>query len=182
MNKATSTKRIMGKAICLAVIVLSASLFVHASQASDGKEHENHTKEKGSELQLSHDLKALLNQEMNEIENGMMQIIPAIAAGDWETITDIAIRIKDSFILKQKLTEKQIEELHRSLPTEFVAMDQDYHATAEKLAHSAHRQEAELVNFYFYKLHSQCIKCHAEYATERFPGLRKNEHAKGGQH
>ena len=169
----------MGKAICLAVIVLSASFLVHASQASNGKEHENHTKEKGSELQLSHDLKALLNQEMNEIEAGMMQIVPAIAAGEWETITNIAVKIKNSFILKQKLTKKQLEELHHSLPADFVKMDQGFHSTAESLAHSAHRQDAELVNFYFYQLHSQCIKCHAAYATERFPGLKEDGHLEG---
>ncbi len=172
----------MKRFIYLAVIALSIYYFISISLASEFDQHENHTIEKRSELHLSHDLKVILNQEMNGIEKGMMKIIPAISAGYWETIINIATKIKESFILKQKLTQKQIEELRRSLPPEFIEMDQRFHSTAGKLAHAAHQQDSELVNFYFYKLHSLCIKCHSTYASDRFPNLKKSNYGKTGHH
>ncbi len=180
MPKEKSVKRIMEKTIYLAVIALAICCFVSNSQASDDQQHEKHTIEERSKLHLSHDLKVILNQEMNGIEQGMMKIIPAISAGNWENINNIARKIKNSFILKQKLTKEQIAELHDSLPAAFIEMDHSFHATAEKLAHAAMQHDAELVNFYYYKLHGQCIKCHSKYALERFPNLEKIQHGKSG--
>ncbi len=119
---------------------------------------------------------------MNEIEKGMMTIIPAIAAGNWESIAKLAQKIKDSFILKQKLTKEQMKELHHSLPPGFVEMDQRFHTTAEKLAHAAHQGDGELVNFYFYKLHSQCMNCHSKYASKRFSNLKSSQQAEADHH
>ena len=173
MNKEDkSIKILMRKLFCITVIVLATCCVISISQASDDKHHENHAIEKHSKIHLSHDLKVILNQEMTEIEGGMMKIIPAISAGKWEAIANIATKIKSSFIMKQKLTQKQLEELHSSLTTEFIEMDRNFHSTAGKLAHAAHQHDSELVNFYFYKLHSQCIKCHSKYASERFPNLK----------
>jgi len=177
-----SVKKVMKKAIYLAMIASATYCFISISQASEVKEHETPTIEKSSKLHLSHDLKVILNQEMNEIQEGMMKIIPAISAGNWETIANIAKKIKNSFILKQKLTQKQIEELHGSLPAEFIEMDHNYHSTAGKLAHAALQHDGELVNFYFYKLHSQCIKCHSKYASERFPNFKKDKHGNSENH
>ena len=172
----------MRKTTWLAVIAMVTFYFISISHASDVKKHEGHTIEERSELHLSHDLKVILNQEMNEIEDGMMKIVPAISAGNWETIANTARKINNSFILKQKLTQKQIEELHNSLPSEFIEMDHSFHSTAEKLAHAAQQRDGELVNFYFYKLHSKCIMCHSKYASERFPDLKKIKQGKSDQH
>ncbi|MDX2495680.1 MAG: hypothetical protein QNK27_12025 [Desulfuromusa sp.] len=106
--------------ICLAMVVLASYFFIGMSQAAEADPHGKNMLEKHSEFHLSHDLKVILNQEMNAIQEGMMKIIPAIATGDWETIAEIAKNINDSFILKQKLTQKQIEELHHSLPAGFI--------------------------------------------------------------
>jgi hypothetical protein len=182
MTREKSEKKSTRKAICLAVIALATCYFIGMSQASEVEQQKKHTDEERSELHLSHDLRVILNQEMNGIEGGMMKIIPAISSGNWETIANIAKKIKDSFILKQKLTQKQLEELHRSLPAEFIEMDQSFHATAEKLAHAAYQHDGELVNFYFYNLHSQCLKCHSKYASERFPNLKKGQQGKSDQH
>jgi hypothetical protein len=179
MTNENCVKRIMRKAICFAVIASSICFFISTARASEGKKRESHTIEERPAIHLSHDLKVILNQEMNEIEQGMIKIIPAISAGNWEKITKIAKKIKNSFILKQKLTEKQIEELHHSLPTEFIEMDHSFHSTAGKLAHAALEHDDELVNFYFYKLHSQCLNCHSKYASERFPKLKKIQQNKG---
>jgi hypothetical protein len=178
MTKEKSVKNIMRKAICFAVIASLTCFFISVGQASEAKQSEKHTIEERGAVHLSHDLTVILNQEMNEIEQGMMKIIPAISAGNWENITNIAKKIKNSFILKQKLTEKQIEELHQSLPAEFIEMDHSFHATAGKLAHAALEHDGELVNFYFYKLHNQCMKCHSKYAAERFPNLKKSQQGK----
>ncbi len=166
----------MKKVIGLVVIAATTFWVFSIGQASEAKQHEGHSVEERTGLHLSHDLKAVLNQEMNEIQEGMMKMIPAISAGNWEVIADVAARIENSFILKQELTREQIEELHDSLPAEFVEMDHGFHSTAGKLAHAAHEHDGELVNFYFYKLHTQCTKCHSKYATERFPNLKKLEH------
>ena len=61
-------------------------------------------------------------------------------------------------------------------------MDHSFHSTAEKLAHAANQHDAELVNFYFYKLHSQCVKCHSKYALERFPSLKKMHQGESDHH
>ena len=182
MTRWKSTKTSMKKIIILAMITSTAYCLIGTSQASEAEQHKGHAIEEHSGLQISNDLKVVLNQEMNGIEEGMMKIIPAIAAGDWETIAHIAQKIKNSFILKQKLTQEQIEELHHSLPAEFIEMDHGFHATAGKLAHAAHQHDVELVNFYFYKLHSQCTKCHSKYASERFSNFKKNQHEKGEHH
>ena len=178
MSNEKSVKRIIRKAMCFAVIASSTCFFIGITQASDAKQHASHTTEEGSTIHLSHDLKKILNQEMNEIEQGMMEIIPAISAGNWETIVKIAKKIKKSFILKQKLTKKQMAELHHSLPAEFIEMDQNFHSTAGKLADAALEHDGELVNFYFYKLHSQCIDCHLKFSANRFPKLKKSQHNK----
>ena len=173
------------KATIVAMIFFATYCFISTSHASEKKQPENHNtdnREKGFELHLSHDLNALLNQEMNEIESGMTKIIPAISAGNWDTITHIATKIKNSFILKQKITPKQIEELHSSLPKEFIALDQNFHSTAGKLAHAALDHDIELVNFYFYKLHEKCTKCHSQYASERFPNFKSFKQGKEDQH
>lgn len=73
-----------------------------------------------------------------------------------------------------------MKELHHSLSAEFVEMDQNFHSTAAKLSRAAHQQDGELVNFYFYRLHSQCISCHSKYATERFSNFKKIQQGKSG--
>lgn len=173
MIKEKSVKKNMKKVICLAFIALTTYCFISISQASEDKHHDTHKINNGLKLHLSKELKDILNQEMNEIQDGMMKIIPAISEGNWETIANIAIKIQNSFILKQKLTQKQIEELHGSLSEEFIEMDHGFHSTAGRLVHAAHQQDGELVNFYFYKLHSKCLKCHSKYASERFPNFKK---------
>ncbi len=168
-----SIKYLVKISIFLVMVVAGSSVFAGSSQAS-GDHHESAEKNNHSSLELSSGVVDLLNQEMRGIEGGMQSILPAISAGDWEEIATISQKIKASFILKQKLTKEQRQELHRTLPADFVAMDQYFHLTAGKLAKAAHQQDSELVSFYYYKLHNQCAKCHTKYAAERFPSLSKS--------
>lgn len=135
-----------------------------------------------NEIHLSADLHHLLNREMAAIENGMQELVPLIAAGEWAQVASIARKISDSFIMKQKLTAAQKEELHRVLPRQFVEMDQDFHASAGMLAHAAGMKNSDVVNFYFYKLNTACVSCHTKYASQRFPGLAQGNESDGHQH
>ncbi|MDA3806273.1 MAG: cytochrome c [Thiomicrorhabdus sp.] len=132
-------------------------------------------------IHISPDLKKILNQEMSAIQKGMMELIPAIVAGDFEQIASIGKNIKASFIMKQKLTKDQKKELHRALPPSFIEMDQSFHKSAGMLAHAAEQKNSDVVTFYFYKLNDSCVSCHSKFATDRFPGLVKTAE-KDGHH
>ena len=150
-------------------------LAVAASHGDHGKPETDHghlaKPEMATGAQLSPALMTLLNQEMALIQKGMMDLIPLIAAGEWDDAAAIGKQIKASFILKQKLTAAQKEELHRILPELFVEMDQDFHKFAGMLAHAAEMKNADVVNFYFYKMTAACVSCHGKFAATRFPGL-----------
>jgi len=122
-------------------------------------------------IQLDNSIQQLLQQEMQAIQTGMMALVPAIASGDWNKVTEIGKQIEGSYLLKQKLTAEQRHALHKSLPAEFIKQDQAFHHSAGMLAHAAEMRHTDIVNFYFYKLNTACVECHTEFATERFPGL-----------
>ncbi len=164
---------------CLAPFVQAASHEQHENTAKPDAEHVQHVKPQPSQrVALSPDLLALLNQEMGLIQQGMMDLVPAIAAGEWDKVSAIGQKIKASFILKQKLTDAQKEELHRVLPQQFIEMDMAFHKSAGMLAHAAEMKNADVVNFYFYKMNAACVSCHGKYAAERFPGLTNGDEGK----
>ena len=159
---------------CLPQFILAASHEHHENDAKPDAERAHHMQSKPSHgIQLSPSLLALLNQEMGLIQQGVMDMVPAIAAGEWGKVSALGQKIKESFILKQKLTDAQKEELHRVLPQQFIDMDMDFHKSAGMLAHAAERKNADVVNFYIYKMNAACVSCHGKYAAERFPGLAK---------
>lgn len=155
------------------VLLFTAVLFsvTPLALAAEHKHHEKPATEHA--IEISPDLKKLLNQEMAAIQKGMMDLIPAMAAGEWADVATIGKNIKASFIMKQKLTKSQKEELHRVLPPAFIEMDQSFHHSAGMLAHAAEMKNADVVNLYFSKLNQACVSCHAKFATDRFPGLVK---------
>jgi hypothetical protein len=136
----------------------------------------------GNNILLSAELRNLLGEEMVAIENGMKNLVPAISSGEWEKVASIAQNISNSFIMKQKLTTAQKDELHRALPGHFIEMDQDFHNSAGMLAHAAGMKNADVVNFYFFKMNSACVACHTKYATKRFPGLLKGNEGDSHNH
>ncbi len=126
---------------------------------------------KKNQINLSSELKHILSMEMNAIQKGMIELVPAIASGNWQKIEEIGEKIRDSYIMKQRLSKDQIEELHHSLPPMFQELDHSFHKAAGMLAHTAKMKNTELVSFYFYKLNDACTKCHSKYATRRFPSF-----------
>jgi hypothetical protein len=117
---------------------------------------------------LSPELRALLKQEMLSIQDGMQKIVPAFASGNLQEVSDIAAKINNSFILKQKITTVQKHELHEKLPKGFILKDQQFHQYAAMLEHVSNKSHTELVGFYYSKLLESCVGCHSEYASHRF--------------
>ncbi len=122
-------------------------------------------------LQLPANIKPLLLEEMQQLQQGMMNLTPAIVSGNWDKIANIAKKMQHSYIMKQKLTSLQIQSLHQSLPQDFIHLDHNFHRLAGMLAHVAEEKKMELVNFYVYKLTEACVQCHSKYARQRFPTL-----------
>ncbi len=163
------TQRMQIKKTALLILL---TVLLAGPQLAPAKDHGHATEAPADRgIQLSPALKKLLNQEMEAIQKGMMALVPAIASGKWDEVADIGKNIKASFIMKQKLSKAQREELHHALTPAFIEMDQAFHKSAGMLAHAAEMKNSDVVNFYFFKLNEACVSCHAKYATSRFPGL-----------
>jgi hypothetical protein len=159
-------------------IVLLVILLPTISYGEEKLKHKESDNVSGVEA-LSHDLRNLLSQEMQALQSGMMSIIPAYTSGDWSEIETIAGKIKNSYILKQSLTENQVKELHSVLPHEFLEKDQRFHYLAGMLEHAAKNKKPELINFYFSKMNESCVNCHTVFATHKFTELtakKKDKH------
>ena len=116
-----TTLTIVAIFFCLPQIVLATSHDDHGHKEMQDAKKAHHMESKASHgVRLSPELLALLNQEMGLIQQGVMDLVPAIAAGDWDKVATIGQKIKKSFILKQKLTDAQKKELHRVLPQQFI--------------------------------------------------------------
>ena len=152
------------------VLVLVVSSLVQA-----GEHNMDH--KSGNGLGLSDNLKELLKQEMNEIKKGMESLIFSIASGDWEKTAKTGHDIKHSYIIKKKLTESQRHELHEKLPMQFREIDKKFHYYAGMLSHAAKERDAELVNYFFYKMNESCTSCHSKFVKDRFEGFKqRNRH------
>lgn len=162
----------MLKKVSLAVLLTSSTLL------AQNKEHYN---EPMGVATLSSEVRVVLSQEMISLEKAMKAILSSMIAGDYRTIEETAVKIKNSFILKQKLTPVQKEELHTKLPQSFIAQDSTFHNDAAMLEHVANIKNPELTQFYFNKMLNACVSCHQSFAQEKFPLLKpienQNHHA-----
>lgn len=123
-------------------------------------------------LSLSPKLRSALVAEMVGVKAGVAELSGLIAMGEWKAAAQHAERIRDSYIMKQKLTREELEELERSLPAGFVEKDGQFHRHADGLAHAALENNYELEVFYFSKMMESCGACHARYATDVFEGFK----------
>ncbi len=120
---------------------------------------------------LSPELRDLLTKEMVALQEGMQSILPAYVSGNLDEVAKISGKIKNSFILKQQITDKQRQELGTKLPKSFISMDKNFHEYAGMLEHVSEMKNTELVGFYYSKLTESCVACHTEHAQHRFPAL-----------
>ncbi len=123
-------------------------------------------------LPLSPKLRVALVAEMVGVKAGVAELSGLIAMGEWEAAAQRAEHIRDSYIMKQKLSRAELEELEQSLPGDFVEMDSQFHRHADGLAHAALEHNYELEAFYFSKMMEGCGACHARYATDVFKGYK----------
>ncbi len=133
-------------------------------------QHDHHDAEV-SGIVLSAEVAALLGEEMRSIEKGLGSLMIAMASGDWPHVAETGEQIEKSYILAQRLTPEQREELGRALPQRFKTLDATFHRAAGKLAGAARAGDGELAVFYAYKLMEVCVACHESYASDRFPGF-----------
>lgn len=133
-------------------------------------------------LAISPELTELLREEMRGISGGVQTLVTAIATGDWKTIADTSAQIRASYIMEQKLTAAQKQELETALPEVFKIMDANFHREAANLGHAAEARDAELTSFYFYRMVESCVACHSAYAVTRFPTLAAGAAAEPQQH
>lgn len=131
---------------------------------------------------LSPELRELFRQEMLGLQNAMVELVPAIVSGDWESTARLADRMQAGFVLNRQLTGAQREELHHTLPEGFLERDVEFHELARGLATAAHARRPELVTFHFYKLADSCVSCHSRFATHRFPAFAPKEAPPGHSH
>jgi len=150
--------------------LFSFALSTSFTYAEEKHEHEMQKEATGVES-LSPKLRELLSKEMVALQSGMMAVIPAYVSGHWNEIEAIGHKMKNSYILKQNLSEEQVHELHSSLPEGFIKLDQQFHYLAGMLSHAAEMKKPELIGFYFSELNESCVSCHTQYATHKFPEL-----------
>ncbi|ABA57577.1 hypothetical protein Noc_1069 [Nitrosococcus oceani ATCC 19707] len=131
---------------------------------------------------LSPELRALLGKEMRALEEGMQSIITAYVSGNLEKVSNIAEKMKNSFILKQEITNGQKHELVNKISRSFLRLDKKFHEYAGMLQHVAKEKHIELVGFYYYKLTEACVVCHSNFASHRFPKLKFDATKEGHNH
>ena len=145
--------------IILAMLIVGFSLSLNASEP------------KGVES-LTPELRTLLSKEMVGIEKGMKDIFTNIIYGKYGNVKKIATNIKNSFILKKKLTKSQKVELHTKLPKEFLLIDKSLHQDAGALARAADLKDVTLMNFYYSRMTNTCVKCHSKFAKSKFSDFK----------
>jgi len=162
-------------------LVLGIMLAPHATGLAEPS-HDHDAPPARAALELSPDLHRLLQREMAAIQSGMQSLVPDIAAGNWAGMAKTGEQLQNTYIFRQQLTTAQREELDAKLPPGFLELDQSFHHDAGMLAHAAHMKNADVVNFYFYKLVDGCITCHAKFARPRFPGFSTERTAADHNH
>ncbi|MDY6979492.1 MAG: hypothetical protein SV201_06390 [Pseudomonadota bacterium] len=125
----------------------------------------------GGPLANEPELRGLLQQEMQALQEALATISTALPQGQWHTVADTAGQIHDSFILQQQLSADDRKTLHQTLPADFIQRDRAFHQQAKKLQQAAESQDAELSLFYYSKMVESCVSCHSRFATHRFPSL-----------
>ncbi len=122
-------------------------------------------------IELPKDISLLLKQEMQQIRQGMESLTWLVASGDFSAVAKVAQALEEGYVMKRKLSKEQRHILVAALPAGFKALDQRFHTQASLLAAAAQQHDAELVNFYIYKMNEACVACHSQFVSDRFEGF-----------
>lgn len=120
---------------------------------------------------LTERLLELLRNEMAQVGNATADLTVAIAGGDHETVADLSTKVRDSFILKQSLTPQDKKDLMAAVPKEFLMLDKRFHEMAGKMVEAAAAGDSKQQLSYYGQMLEACVQCHAQFATDRFPGF-----------
>jgi hypothetical protein len=134
---------------------------------------EGYAAEDKAGINISQPVRRLLAAEMNRVQNGINNLAVAMSAGRWEDLTETSRQMANGYIMKQKLTKRQMNEFYRSLPPGYKEIDMEFREAAGKLSDGAEKEDMKLVNSMFCKLNETCVKCHSTYAKKRFPGFKQ---------
>ena len=123
------------------------------------------------DLQLSEELRTLLQTEMREIAGASQVVVMSFVMGDWQSIQRISEQIRASYVMEGKISVSQKQELEEKLPDHFKRLDSEFHGRAERLGLAAVAEDPEMVAFHYYRMLETCATCHAAFAKSRFPGF-----------
>ncbi|MBT3606383.1 MAG: cytochrome c [Candidatus Latescibacteria bacterium] len=118
-------------------------------------------------------VRGLLIQEMHAILRATNKIVDALVRGQDYAVAENAQAIHDSFILRKKMTPDDKKALLSAVPESFVKQDRTFHALGAQLAEAARNGDKVQQQKLFSDLINACVSCHTQYATDRFPGLKK---------
>ncbi len=123
-------------------------------------------------IYLSKKTQRILSAEMNAIQNGITNLAVTIPAGQWNSTVETAQKMKNGYIMKNKLSGEELKEFYLSLPAGYKSIDHEFQNSLNNIIQSAKKQNIENTNSHFHKLIGSCVKCHSEYAKKRFPGFK----------
>lgn len=159
----------------LALMVLAAAMWGKGQAAgpphAPGAEPTARVPVAGPVLDLPVALREALLAEMAGLRERVAALAAQLATGEWTQAAETARQVRDSYIMKQKLSDAELEALGRVLPAQFAALDARFHRHAEGLAHAAEARESELALYYLGKMLEGCQQCHSLYATHTLTGF-----------
>jgi hypothetical protein len=124
-------------------------------------------------LELPERFLNILRQEMIQLNGGMGALLSYMIRGQGQEAAEIATTIHNSFILKQELTEEELNQLVSLLPERFIQLDRGFHQLADEIATTLKNEDFEKSSQIYGQMVEACLNCHSQFATERFPSLRK---------
>jgi hypothetical protein len=159
------------------VIALSVVIFINPSVIVSGENNQDGGNREEQKIHLPEKMSRVLSAEMNRLQNGMTILAIAIPAGIWSDIAETAGKMKEGYIMKNKLSKKEMDNFHASLPSGYLGIDNEFQEATALLINAAKKHDIRSVNVYFCKLNETCVDCHSRFGSKRFPGLRR--HASG---
>ncbi len=160
--------------IAAVTLTIGALLFGQHHPGDDARESDTLTGET-QVIEWTPSTRNALIKEMQAITVNYQILVAGLAQGNWTEVVKQSHTIYSSFILKQELSEKDRQDLHRILPARFIELDSQFHIHAKKLALAAKQHDRELATFYAGQMLNGCVNCHRLYAQEHFPGLAEPE-------
>lgn len=103
-----------------------------------------------------------LREDMTIAGDAMQQLTSAIATADWAAVAQQATRLR----YRDPATANG-----PALPVRWRKLDTDYRERIERLVGAAKARDSVLAIYQYSRLLEGCTSCHAEFASDTFPGF-----------